>query len=67
MKHVPKKLYEAMEARSNPPMHVIEFNTFIDFAEVLCLSQDRIVHVDYKFHSKIGFLSQCFFNISGDQ
>jgi hypothetical protein len=54
-----------MEAKTPEP-HEINWDTFIEFAEHLCLPPDRLQISEYKLHSKLGYLSQIFFNQNMD-
>ena len=56
-----------MESLSPPPMHNLDFNSFMEFAEFMALPSDRVHISEYKMHSKMGFLAQVFFNIGGEQ
>ena len=65
MKSLPKRIYRTMEAKT-PETHEINWDTFIEFAEHLCLTPDRLQISEYKLHSKLGYLSQIFFNQNMD-
>jgi len=55
-----------MEAKTPEP-HEINWDTFIEFAEHLCLPADRLQISEFKLHSKLGYLSQIFFNQNNEE
>ena len=51
----------------SPDQKHIDFATFCEFAEFLCLPSDRINISAYRMHSKLGFLAEVCFNIQQEQ
>ena len=67
MKDIPKKLYDIMQVKSPPPNNIVDWESFLNLAHVLCCSEKILESSEFNNQTKIGFLSQCFFNTHGDQ